>query len=298
MLRLLERPGHHELLRVPPSTRALVSWNGDAPAGGIALSVHRSDASVAESLLYARWSPEERRSLDGADPKTRIAVDVVHSDVPFSGIGVISTVSLDAVAVSVPPPRGARVPKLRRVAPLDVPPLSQTVRGHPESARTWCSPTALAMLLRYHGVAVDVATVAHGVLDAAYAGTGNWAFNAAYAGARGLRGVVAYLRGLDHVAAFVAAGLPVAISISWAGDELPGAPLAHSDGHLIVVRGFEPSFVLVNDPAQPAVVTRYARAALEGVFAAHGAVAYLVAPRERSEELVALANAAGPAVRR
>jgi Peptidase_C39 like family len=297
VLRLIERPGHHELLRVPPSTRALVSWNGDAPTGGLALSVHRSDASVAESLLYARWSPKERRSLDGADSKTRIAVDVVRSDVPFSGIGVTSTVSLDAVAVSVPPPRNARMPKLRRVAPLDVPPFSQTVRGHPESARAWCSPTSLTMLLRYHGVAVDVATVARGVLDAAYAGTGNWAFNAAYAGSRGLRGVVAYLRGLDHVAAFVAAGLPVAISISWTGDELPGAPLAHSDGHLIVVRGFEPSYVLVNDPAQAAVVTRYDRAALERVFLAHGAVAYLVAPRERSDELVALANGLEPAVR-
>ena len=298
MLRLVELPGHHALLRVPSATRALVSWNGGAPSGGIALAVHRTDGSIAEPLLYARWSPGERRSLDGADPKTRIAVDVVRSDVPFSGIGVTCTVALDAVAVSVPPPRGARAATRRRVAALDVPALSQAVRGHAQSARAWCSPASLAMLLRYHGVAVDVATVARGVFDAAYDGTGNWAFNAAYAGARGLRGVVAYLRGLDHVAAFVEAGLPVAISIAWRGDELPGAPLAHSDGHLIVVRGFEPSHVLVNDPAHPAVATRYERAALDRVFRAHGGVAYLVAPRERSAELVALANGTGLAAAR
>lgn len=298
MLRLIERPGQHALLRVPPATRALVSWNGDAPSGGIALAVHRTDGSVAEPLLYARWSPEERRSLDGGDAHTRIAVDVVRSEIPFSGIGVTSTVVLDAIAVSVPPPDDARVAVRRRVAALDVPALSQTVKGHPESTRAWCSPTALTMLLRYHGILVDVPTVARAVFDASYDGTGNWAFNVAYAGARGLRGAVAYLRGLDHVAAFVDAGLPVAISISWSANELPGAPREHSEGHLIVVRGFEPSAVLVNDPAQPAVVTRYDRATLDRVFRGHGSVAYLIAPRERTEELVALANAGEPAVRR
>ena len=292
MLRLIERPGQQALLRVPAATRAIVSWNADAPSGGIALAVHRSDGSVAEPLLYARWSPGDRRSLDGADAKTRVAVDVVRSDVPFSGIGVTSTVPLDAVAVAIPPPDDARVPPRARVAPLDVPALSQTVRGFAESTRSWCSPTALAMLLRFHGVEVAVVDVARGVFDSSYAGTGNWAFNAAYAGARGLRAAAAYLRGLDHVAAFVEAGLPVAISISWRGKDLPGAPLPHSEGHLVVVRGFEPHHALVNDPAQPGVATRYDRAALDRVFRAHGGVAYLVAPRERTAELVALANGA------
>ncbi|HYZ17650.1 MAG TPA: C39 family peptidase [Candidatus Acidoferrum sp.] len=298
MLRLIERPGHQALLRIPPATRALVSWNGNAPSGGIALAVHRTDGSIAEPLLYARWSPEERRSLDGGDAHTRIAVDVVRSEIPFSGIGVTSTVELDALAVSIPPPDDARVAVRRRVAVLDVPAFSQTVAGHPESTRAWCSPASLAMLLRYHGIKVDVATVARAVFDASYDGTGNWAFNVAYAGARGLRGVVSYLRGLDHVAAFVEASLPVAISIAWNANELPGAPREHSDGHLIVVRGFEPSSVLVNDPAQPTVVTRYDRAALDRAFRGHGSVAYLVAPRERSEELLALANPNEPAVRR
>jgi hypothetical protein len=154
------------------------------------------------------------------------------------------------------------------------------------------------MLLRYHGVDVDVATVARGVDDASYGGTGNWAFNVAYAGTRGLRAVVAYLRGLDHVAAFVEAGLPVAISIAWHGDELPGAPLPQSDGHLIVVRGFDPSAAIVNDPAHPALTTRYDRAALDRVFRAHGGVAYLVAPRERTADLLALANGAESPLRR
>ncbi len=290
MLRLIDRPGQHALLRIPPSTRAVVSWNTAAASGGIALIAHRTDGTVSEPLLYARWSPAERRSLDGADTATRIAVDMVRSDVTLSAIGVASTVELDAVAVTVPPPPDARVAPRDSTVALDVPKLSQYVPALPDE-RGWCSAAALAMLLRYHGVDAGVETVAHAVYDASYQGTGNWAFNAAYAGVRGLRGVVAYLRGLDHVAAFVDAGLPVAISVAWNPGELPGAPLEHSDGHLLVVRGVEPGHVLVNDPAHPSVATRYPRTALDLIFREHGGVAYLVAPRTRTTELVALANA-------
>jgi hypothetical protein len=206
---------------------------------------------------------------------------------------VASTVALDAVAVAVPPPPDARVAPRESAAPLDVPKLSQHVPKFPDE-RGWCSAASLAMLLRHHGVDADVATVARAVYDASYAGTGNWAFNAAYAGARGLRGLVAYLRGIDHVAAFVDAGLPVAISIAWNQGELPGAPLEHSDGHLVVVRGVEPAHVLVNDPAHPKIATRYSRTALDLIFREHGGVAYLIAPRERTAELVALANGQPP----
>lgn len=297
MLRAVEQPGTEALIRIPAATRAVVSWNADAAAGGIALIAHRTDGSVSNPLLYARWSEGERRSLDGADAHTRIAIDVVHSEVPLSALEISATVPLDAVAVSIPPPPGARAPALRQAAALDVPELSQYVPEHP-AERGWCSAAALAMLLRFHGRDASVAEVARAVFDSAYNGTGNWAFNVAYAGTRGLRAFVAYVRGIDHVAAFLAAGLPVAISIGWRQGELPGAPLETSDGHLIVVRGIEPEHVLVNDPAHPAIAVRYPRTALEAVFRAHGGVAYLIAPRSRSDELVALANTAETAAHR
>lgn len=278
------------MLHVPGATRAVVSWNSPAPSGALALIAHRVDGSVSDPLLYVRWSEHERRSLDGADTTTRIQTDVVHSDVPLSGVGISTTVPLDAVAVAAPPPPGALAPVRPRVNPLDVPPLRQDVATHPEAHGKWCSAAALAMLLRFHGIPADVAGVAHSVEDAAYGGTGNWVFNAAYAGACGLRGIVAFLRGIDHVSAFVAAGLPVAISIAWRRGELSDAPLEQSDGHLIVVRGFERGAVLVHDPAHKGVATRYPRAALERAFRGHGGVAYLVAPRERTTELVVLTN--------
>jgi hypothetical protein len=65
-----------------------------------------------------------------------------------------------------------------------------------------------------------------------------------------------------------------------------------------VVRGVDPSHVAVNDPAHPSVAMSYPRAALDLVFRSAGGVAYLVAPRERTAELVALANGAELAVSR
>lgn len=296
MLRLVERPERHTVLRVSPSRRAIVSWNASAESGALALIAHRADGTVSEPLLHVRWTPGERRSLDGSDATSRIAVDVLESDVPLTAVGVASTVDLDAVAVAVPPAGAAREDARALAPPLDVPKISQYLDAHPKE-RGWCSAAALAMLMRFHGIAADVPAVARGIHDAAYGGTGNWAFTTAYAGAHGLRAAVGYLRGLGHAAAFVRAGLPVAISIAWEEGELPGAPLPRSDGHLLVVRGADAERVFVNDPAQPHIAVRYARAALDELFRRHGGVAYLVAPRERTAELAALANGAEPLVR-
>jgi hypothetical protein len=48
--------------------------------------------------------------------------------------------------------------------------------------------------------------------------------------------------------------------------------------------------VLVNDPAQRGIAASYPRTALDAAFRGHGGVAYLVAARERTAALVALAN--------
>ena len=65
-----------------------------------------------------------------------------------------------------------------------------------------------------------------------------------------------------------------------------------SDGHILVVRGFDSrGDVIVNDPAQPAVRHVYPRAAFARCWLDHGGVALLVAPPERCDDLVRCANA-------
>ncbi len=293
MLALIESPPREVLLRVPRATRAVVSWNTLAPSGTIAVRIHRVDGTVSDPLPYAAWSPHERRSFSATGDDVRVEVDVVASGIPFDGVSVTSSADLDAVAVTVPDEHPVRDMRAD-AAPVHVSPLSQFFAPF-FGERGWCSATASAMLLGAHGIATDVTEVVRGVADAAYGGTGNWSFNVAHAGARGLRAAVAYLRGIEHAGAFVRAGLPVAISIGWTAGELPGAPLEQSAGHVIVLRGLDGDDAIVNDPAHPDVATRYPRAALDGVFRKHGGAAYLVAPRERTAELVALANAGSTA---
>lgn len=150
----------------------------------------------------------------------------------------------------------------------------------------------MAMLLGWWGVRRTVAEVVAGVYDSAYGGTGNWAFDVAYAGANGLLGAAAYLRDARTLAALLAAGLPCAVSLSWQAGELPGAPLPASEGHLVVVCGLTAGGdAIVNDPAHPQLRAIYPRAAFERAWLGHGGVALLVAPPERVDDLVRCANA-------
>jgi hypothetical protein len=135
------------------------------------------------------------------------------------------------------------------------------------------------MVNAYHGIDVSVEDTARAVFDRAYNGTGNWSFNVAFSGNLGLRAAVVYLRNLDHAQRFIEAGIPLAISYSWSGDELPGAPLEHSDGHLVVLCGFTGNGdCAVNDPAAPNLRVVYPRAALERVWLRNNGVAYAIAP--------------------
>lgn len=277
------------LLRVAPARAAVVSWNTQARAGRIDLAIYRADGHVSTWLPYVEFDAERRRSLCGADDVARIATDIVRADESIVAIEVRSDVVLDAIAVSTPvhDRRGTRA---QPAAALDVPPLSQFLPQHPRE-RGWCSAAALAMILGYYGQPCDVPEVARRVYDDAYGGTGNWAFNAAFAGSLGLRAAVVHLADLDHAGAFIAAGIPLALSYSWHGEELPGAPLDHSAGHLAVLRGFtRHGHPQVNDPAHADVATIYDRQALERVWREHGGIAYAVVRRERADELLRLAN--------
>ena len=61
---------------------------------------------------------------------------------------------------------------------------------------------------------------------------------------------VTRLRDLREAEDYVAAGVPLVISVAFSRGELTGAPISASNGHLMVVVGFEADGdVVVNDPA-------------------------------------------------
>ena len=135
------------------------------------------------------------------------------------------------------------------------------------------------MIHAFHGIDRSVAETARAVFDRAYNGTGNWSFNVAHSGKLGLRAVVAHLRNLDHAQRLIERNLPIAISYSWSEGELPGAPLEHSDGHLVVLCGFtHDGDCAINDPAARNVRAVYPRSAIERIWQRNEGVAYVVAP--------------------
>jgi len=310
-----------------PAHTALVSWNASTPRGRIDLAASFADGSRSTWLPFVSWSEAERRSLGGSDGGFELAIDIARSARPLVALNVRSDVALDALWIaSRDDARSHEVglrkatlhePTLRELtlhgaAPheatpheaawqpsdaesddaldLEVPALSQYLAELPGD-RGLCSPASLAMLLGFWGSPLGVADVAAGVRDASFGGTGNWAFNAAFAGALGFAAATAYLHGLAHARRFLEVGIPLALSLAWNEDELPGAPLPVSAGHLVVLRGFNGNgSVLVNDPAQPRVRVTYAAEAFERAWLGHGGVAYLVAPRARALDMLALAN--------
>jgi hypothetical protein len=281
--------GAHARVAVLPAARAIVSWSIAAPAATLELVVHTIDGRRSRPLPYVVFEPGARASLDGFDDVARITTDVVSAAADIVAIDVHANAPLSYAAVSVPA-HGTSTPRAPFAGELDVPAHSQYVDAFPDE-RGWCAPAAIAMLLGAHGVACSIPDVARASYDRSYHGTGNWAFAVAAAAVRGCFGAAAYLRDGSTLDGFLAAGLPLAVSIAWSAGALPGAPLATSAGHLVVVRGRTPSGdVIANDPAQPGVRTVYPRDAFERAWLAHGGVALLVAPADRRDDVVRCAN--------
>jgi hypothetical protein len=173
---------------------------------------------------------------------------------------------------------------------LNVPQCSQMV--YPDGGNVWCSPTSTSMVLGYWERVQGIdpgpceplvrATVA-GVYDWIYDGHGNWPFNTAYAARQGLEAYVERFTSMDELEPWIAAGVPVVMSIAWNKNKLDGAPVASSSGHLIVLVGFDADGnPVVNDPAaadNDSVQRTYIRQQLETVWLSNsGGTVYLMYP--------------------
>ncbi|MEV4896224.1 C39 family peptidase [Nonomuraea sp. NPDC055795] len=267
------------------ATEIVPSWTAATPPG----SWVKVELRVPGSGWYVmgRWSYDGvRTTVKGqADAQGRVAADVFKAGRAVTayrlrvslyrrpGSAVLPEIrTLGAVASRAGGTRARGGRAWGRE--LAVPRKSQLAHaGHGGAA--WCSPTATAMVLAYWkkgprpeemswvprsdpDPAVDHA--ARHTFDRAYGGTGNWAFNTAYAGSFGLDASVARMRSLAEVEDLVAAGVPVVTSLAFTREELGYA----SAGHLMVVTGFtRDGDVIANDPAARGVRAIYPREAFE-----------------------------------
>ncbi|WP_155368121.1 C39 family peptidase [Catellatospora vulcania] len=208
--------------------------------------------------------------------------------------------SLGAVASAVAGAGTPTVPGAAQGVTLNVPQYSQEIHAgqYPQyngGGEAWCSPTSTSMVVAFWGAGptpADYAWVnpsyadpwvdhaARSTYDLNYDGTGNWPFNTAYAGRFGLDGFVTRLRSLNEAEKFIAAGIPLVLSLSFSKNEIPGLSYS-TNGHLLVLVGFSATGQpVLNDPASAtnaAVRKTVGRADFEAAWLrSSGGVVYVI----------------------
>lgn len=187
---------------------------------------------------------------------------------PETWVVSLSAAAADAVDFGAPPGPGTAV---------SVPAVSQ-LGEDPTIALRICSPTCVAMVLRYWGRPATAAAVAADVFHAERDQYGIWPAAIRAAAAWGVAGYL--LRFPDWTAAAwcLTRGIPIVASIRYALGDLHGAPMETTTGHLIVLTGYEDGMVLVNDPAAPthAVPRRYRRDELTRAWLERRGIGYVL----------------------
>jgi hypothetical protein len=305
-----------------PFEELILSWNVDCPAGlgfRVELRVGKEDRGSWSPFLHvddwgpAGSEPEGRRQC----PEGKIDVDYFRSQERFDRLQyrirelprsrLTRTAGLEKAHVRIervavvasrrvaPGDRGDRTPSLERPGEneaqpllggwsrrLDVPFRSQR-NEDPAIAGRICSPTSVAMALEYRGRKATTGEVASRSFDPRHDIYGNWphAVQAAYG--YGVRGYVRRFSRWSEVKESIEADRPLVASIRVEEGELTGAPYRKTDGHLLVIAGFDgKGGVHVLDPAASTAaegVRTYAAGEMERVWFARGGTAYVFLAR-------------------
>jgi len=270
---------------------ALLSWNvGVPPDAGFRVEGRvgrRSDGTWSPYLHFSDWGPSAPHAARVTEcDQGRIDVDYFTSEERFDRFQyrIIPTAPADLriarVAVclsdttgritSMPrpdPPAAPDATRWRRTLP--VPFRSQGAVGGDLAGRI-CSPTSVSMVLEYRGVSRPTQEVAARIYDPVHDLYGNWPRAVQAAFSYGVPGYLARFSSWPEVEQMIAADQPLIISITAGAAQLDGAPYESTDGHLLVLTGFDgDGYVTVNDPAARDAEhgrIRYHRTELEQVW--------------------------------
>lgn len=227
-----------------------------------------ADGEVStDTLLLKQSAPELQVRLTlGGD-------DLLKPTLKFLGLALLDT---KAKCAALLPNRAA----WNRALP--VPERSQMNYA---DGKVLCSPTTVSMLLTFWAKTLnrpeldhDVPEIVRAIYDSAWKGTGNWPFNMAYAGSfPGMRAYVARLSDISEIEDWIAAGVPVGLSVDY--DRLRGKGPG-PNGHLVACVGFTANGdPIINDPGTSQHVRKiFARSRLAYAWASSHNTAYLVYP--------------------
>lgn len=113
-----------------------------------------------------------------------------------------------------------------------------------------CSPTAVAMALSLNDESIKWSEIIDDCYDPATKAFGSWPLAIRSASHRGFIGSVEANENWSNALYVLEAGQPLVCSIRFKSNGLKGAPLKHTNGHLVCVYGVEENEVLALDPAE------------------------------------------------
>jgi hypothetical protein len=252
-----------------PFDELLLSWNAHRPLQGhyVILSSISFQNKWSPWLLYAVWGAQDQFSFHDTTPHAPVhsfqdQVEMLENKTA-SGfrirIEACGGATLDHfyhlyACISTQSNKPIWAKPHDSFPPLTVPGLSQLCLNHPR-AKSFCSPTSTTSVIQYilGHTRPNPLDFAKNVYDAGFDIYGNWSFNVAQAFVElGAQWQCYYARteGFSTICQYLKKNLPVVVSIK---GTLTGSPLPYSNGHLIVIRGYEANThqVLCMDPAFP-----------------------------------------------
>jgi hypothetical protein len=250
----------------------IVSWNTAAPAGSYVKVEAEAEGSDFSTPFYTMglWSPDDkafpRASASGqTDPMGKVDTDTlvlkhkatgVHIKLTLGGVdGAVPSLKFLGLSFCNTDVAPQAVDSEHSAWGKTIPVVERSQQSY-AGGNGWCSPTSLSMVLAYWGSRsgqpdwdLDAPEVAAGVFDHNFKkATGNWSFNAAFAGhLNGMRAYVTRFNDISELEDWIKAGIPVIISARY--DLLQDGRAEDLKGHLTVCCGFtETGNVIINDP--------------------------------------------------
>lgn len=250
--------------KVIPFQELIIGWNAQRPhQGQYHISVSLKMEEWSPWFSYALWGTDSQRSFEHQWDSIKIFQDTILISEGYKACAWRMKVEAEetsnlqgfhALYAAIPPIQKSHHQQKMNLPYicLDVPGISQIKINDPRNMRI-CSPTsttAVVSFLNKHS-SITPLEFAEKVWDSHFDIYGHWVFAAAQAYAElGEQWIcrVQYLNSFDDIYHFLQGGYPVVVSIK---GPLPGSLHPYQQGHLLVVRGYDPlqNSVLCMDPA-------------------------------------------------
>lgn len=248
---------------ISPFNDVVIGWNAFRPSyGQYHLSISLKLKEWTPWFSYARWGTTTQNSFEHQWGPLHIFQDTVNITagsaatgwrVKVEAMGQTHLQGFHRCYASIPSYQNMSKSFFSYVC-LEVPGISQIKLQDPRHMRI-CSPTSMTAVIRFFNQRASMTPLefADKVWDSHFDIYGHWVFAAAQAYAElgdTWETSVRYLKGFDDIYSFLQAGYPVVVSVR---GPLPGSFHPYAQGHLLVVRGYDPeqNRVLCMDPAYP-----------------------------------------------